>query len=154
MMRLVALCSVKVKQKSVLFFPILDRKDVPVLHIQGHLSPFIFPASFSLSAMERLHEIRNWSRFQVPPPPSIRCGPTATILASPGSCNWLRRGSGGAGLPKWSLGLALPSLIAAGEDRRPGEQGSRQEAGRAASLARLTRCQHQSAAPRAPLWDN
>ena len=58
-MRLVALCSVKVKQKSVLFFPILDRKDVPVLHIQGHLSPFIFPASFSLSAMERLHEIRN-----------------------------------------------------------------------------------------------
>ena len=137
------------------FFPFLGRQDVPGLHIQGHLPPFIFPSSFSLSAMrKRQHGIRNWSRFQVPPPPSIRCGPLAPILASPGSCNWLRRGSGGAGLPEWSLGLALPSFTAAREVRRPGEQGSRQEAGRAASLTHLTRCQHPPAAPPAPLWDN
>lgn len=39
-MKLVAPCSVKVKQKSILFFPFLDRQDVPGLRIQGHLSPF------------------------------------------------------------------------------------------------------------------
>lgn len=150
MMKLVAPCSVKVKQKSILFFPFwIDKMFLASIFRD------ICPHSFSLSAMrKRQPGIRNWSRFQVPPPPSVKCGPLATILASLGSCNWLRRGSGGARLPEWSLGLALPSFAAAREDRRPGEQGSRQEAGRAASLTHLTRCQQQPAAPPAPLWDN
>ena len=31
------------------FFPFLGRQDVPGLHIQGHLPPFIFPSSFSVA---------------------------------------------------------------------------------------------------------
>ena len=45
--------SIKGKQKQVLPLPPWERKDVPACHTQGHLSPFIFPTSFPLSAIRK-----------------------------------------------------------------------------------------------------
>lgn len=151
--------SVKAKQKRVFLSPTLGEKRCPCPPYAGTFISIYASIFFPIICYEE-KEAWDWElkdRFQVSPPLSIRCGLMATLLASPGSHTWWVRDSGGAGLPEWSLGLALPSLAsltATREDRQPGEQGSCRETGGAASLTHLTRCQHQPAAPRMPLWDN